>query len=122
VEAEQALPEIIKSLRLLGSPASDQIALLASTGIAPAAKLRGDFDDVAALIPRLIVEEYISPRQAVAIRTVHRALADLADGGEGVWTVYALRTRDEWERVRQTALRALSEMNPLTTPRLSCPE
>src|SRR5947209_3025873 len=80
LEAEQALPEILTSLRLLGSPNLDPGTALGQPNVAPLVdNLRGKFADVAKLIPTLVVEEYISPRQAVAIQEVYHALGSVPD-------------------------------------------
>jgi hypothetical protein len=82
------------------------------------------FDRVDKLIPTLIVEEYLTPRQAVAIRAVHRALGDLPSQGDDLWTGEALRSRDEWQPIRRAARTALDELNALipNRRRLTCPE
>lgn len=126
MEAEQALPEILTSLRLLGSPDPGLGAALGQPDVAPIVdNLRGTFADVAELIPTLVVEEYISPRQAAAIQAVYHALGSVPVGPNGHPDADgAPNTGDTWERVRHAALRALDEMNALTPTRLrtTCPD
>jgi hypothetical protein len=126
LEAEQAIPEIIKSLRLLERPPSNHESNPPrdETVVAPD-RLPRVFDGVVELIPKLVVEEYITPRQATAIRAVQRALGDLAGrDDDALWTGDALVSREEWQPVRRAARRALDEMNALTPnrPRLACPD
>jgi hypothetical protein len=126
LDVEQAIPAILKSLRLIESPAAD----LHVDGRRPDHQIAPDalprvVDGVVELIPRLIVEEYLTPRQATAIRAVQRAFGDLAkQSDEALWTGDALRSREEWQPVRRAARRALDEMNALVPNRrrIACPE
>jgi hypothetical protein len=125
LDVEQAVPAIIKSLRLMASPPANHVKSPA-TGeltISPTA-LSGLFDGVMPIIPTLIVEEYITPRQAIAIRKVHRALGDLAGEPSFHQIDAALWSRDEWQPLRLAAQAALDEMNALTPNRrrLVCPD
>src|SRR5690242_14039438 len=83
LDVEQAIPQVLKSLRLIESPTSGHQVEPPQTSdrVTPDAIPRV-LEGVVELIPTLIVEEYITPRQAIAIRAVHRALGDLnSDGG-----------------------------------------
>jgi hypothetical protein len=126
LEAEQAIPEIIKSLRLLDSTSSNDDGDSPVGDRVSPEELPRVFDGVVELIPTLVVEEYITPRQATAIQAVHRALGDLASQSDSRTrsTVDSPSTEEEWTPVRRAARRALDEMNALTPnrPRTACPD
>jgi hypothetical protein len=125
LDVEQVIPAILKSLRFIESPLANHHVDPPQAGIqiSPDALPRV-FDRVDKLIPTLVVEEYLTPRQAIAIRAVHRALGNLPDQSDDLWTGEALRSRNEWQPVRRAARIALDEMNALipNRRRLTCPE
>jgi hypothetical protein len=126
LDVEQAVPEILRSLRLIESPPSNlHVDPPQANGQVSRDTLPRIFDGVDELIPKLILEEYLTPRQATAIRAVHRALDDLAtEGDDDLWTSQALKSREEWQPVRRAARRALDEMNALipNRRRIVCPD
>ena len=126
LDAERAVPEILTSLRLLGSSPPENVVNLTRPDLAPVVdNLRGTFANVAELIPTLVVEEYISPRQAIAIQAVQLALGSLpGDASAQTNSDGVVQAGSEWELVRRAALRALDELNALAParPRTSCPD
>jgi hypothetical protein len=126
LDPQRAVPEILRSLRWIVSTSSNRPPPPSTNGdqISPDSLPRV-FDGVVELIPTLIRDEYLTARQALAIRAVQRALGDLArQDDDGLWTGAALQNRADWQPVRQVARLALDEMNALTPnrPRLYCPD
>jgi hypothetical protein len=112
VDAQWAISELERTLGLLASPASKQIAYLRKLGTAPETdELALEFDDVAGVVQTLISEGYITASQGQAIGEVDRILGQMSDQHDpSLWIESALSTTECWNKVRQAAKDALASL------------
>lgn len=96
------------SVERLSAPAHEQQAYLERLGTAPSADELGlEFDDAYAAIRPTLPE-----RLADVAARLDRYLASLSDDeNTELWTVAALASAPEWQRVRELAKELLSAMN-----------
>ncbi len=119
-----------EALQLLASNAEDQINWLVSalphSGTDEEAKndplfecweLACNFDDHYPAVPDMVSEGLVSEKAASGMDALNSLLNELADQEDrSFWTFEGLRSRPEWERVRELATTALRDYRSKAPP------
>jgi hypothetical protein len=104
------LDQLNSALAILAKVPEQQLAHVRDLGVAND-ELALEFADISGTRRRLLAEGLLTEEQADAIGAVERQLTSITSAGPSRWTDTAIRSGDDWRRVRElaeSAIRALS--------------
>jgi hypothetical protein len=101
-----------RALTNLSAPAERQIDYLHGMRMTDIAdELALELSDVVGRVDEAVLHKLLSPRTAESVKAVDQALSRMSGGANAhLWNKEALRSRPEWQAVRQLALEALENV------------
>jgi hypothetical protein len=111
--SDQRVVRLEQVLRLLASPAEDQLAYARRIGVGND-EMALEFDDIAGARHTLLSNGVLSAAQAEAIAAVAKRLNGITTAGPSRWGDAAIRSGEDWEELRGLAKQAVDLLSRAT--------